>query len=272
MSLYKILLAILSGLICRDVSAQELFVYTEPSSNMPAKSIGLRVSNWIMDGNAVNNINYYLLPEIMWGATKRLMIHTEGYFSNGTHRGFSAEGIGLYVKYRFYSKDKVYQHFRMAAFGRASTNNSIIQQEAIATNGYNTGYQVGLIATQLLHKTALSTTVYYEQATNNMARHEFPFLQSNKAINYSLSAGRLILPKSYVGYKQTNINFMLEILGQTLLENGKQYLDIAPSVQFIFNSQTRLDIGYKSQLYSGMARISTHGFLIRVEHLLYNVF
>ena len=105
-----------------------------------------------------------------------------------------------------------------------------------------------------------------------MGGHEFPALQSNQAINYSLSAGRLILPKTYVGYKQTNMNFMIELLGQTLLGNGKQFLDIASSVQFIFNSQTRVDVGYKWQLYSDMQRTSTNGFLIRVEHLLYNIF
>jgi hypothetical protein len=49
-------------------------------------------------------------------------------------------------------------------------------------------------------------------------------------------------------------------------------VDLAPAVQFIFNSQTRLDIGYKVQLYSDMQRVAPNGFMIRVEHLLFNVF
>jgi hypothetical protein len=268
---YRVLLTLFASIIWGNVPAQELFVYTEPSSNMPAKSVGIRLSKWLMDGSGGNKTNYYFFPEVMWGATKRLMIHTEGYFSN-SGKSFSAEGVGLYAKYRFYSNDKVYKHFRMAAFGRVTANNSIIQQEALAVNGYNTGYQLGLIGTQLLHKTALSATAYYERALDNAGSHEFPALYSDEAVNYTLSAGRLILPKTYVGYKQTNMNLMMELLGQTLIDNGKHYLDMAPSVQFIFNSQTRVDIGYKYELYSNMQRIATNGFLVRVEHLLYNVF
>ena len=53
-------------------------------------------------------------------------------------------------------------------------------------------------------------------------------------------------------------------------ENGN-FLDLAPAVQFIFNSQSRLDIGYKFQLYSDMQRVAPNGFMIRFEHLLFNV-
>jgi len=67
------------------------------------------------------------------------------------------------------------------------------------------------------------------------------------------------------------MNIMVEFLGQSLLGNGKQFTDIALSTQFIFNSQTRMDVGYKRELYSNMQRTLPNGFLIRVEHLLYNV-
>jgi len=266
---YKAIVLALTCFLCNVISAQELFVYTEPSSNMPAKSIGIRLSNWLM-GDNTNHIEYHFLPEIMWGINKRLMLHVEGYFSNSMG-GFTGEGAGLYAKYRFYSKDKVYKHFRMAAFTRLSTNNEPIRQEEIATNGYNTGYQVGLIGTQLLHKTALSITTYYEQALNNLNGYEYPQSLSRNAVNYDFSIGRLILPKTYTGYKQTNMNIMVEFLGQSLLGNGKQFTDIALSTQFIFNSQTRMDVGYKRELYSNMQRTLPNGFLIRVEHLLYNV-
>ncbi|MBA3828317.1 MAG: hypothetical protein H0X33_05230 [Taibaiella sp.] len=259
-------------LLCTISSqAQELFVYTEPASNMPARSIGIRLNNWLMDEPGTARINYHFIPEVMWGVNKRLMIHMEGFFSNRKGE-LSAEGIGLYAKYRILSNDRVYYHFRMAVFGRFTTNNADIHQEEIETFGHNTGYQAGLIATQLLHKTALSSTIYYEQALNNQgAGHEFPNILSNKAINYSLSGGRLLWPKQYTGFKQTNINIMAELLGQHLLDNNKQYLDIGVAVQFIFNSQTRVDIGYKRELYSNMQRTSPNGLLIRVEHLLFNV-
>jgi hypothetical protein len=267
---YKISWLLLVCLLCNRLSAQELFVFTEPSSNMPAKSIGIRLSNWFMDDDNLSHVRYHLLPEIMWGVNKCLMLHVEGYLSNSSGT-FNGEGLGLYAKYRFYSNDKIYRHFRLAAFGRMATNNETVYQQEIATNGYNTGYQIGLIGTQLLHKTALSVTTYYERALNNPNGYEFPTALADKALNYSLSAGRLILPKIYKGYKQTNMNLMTELVGQTLIGNGKQFADLAISAQFIFNSQTRVDIGYKHELYSNMQRNLPNGLMLRVEHLLYNV-
>lgn len=266
----KIATALLVCCFINSVQAQELFVYTEPASNMPAKTVGIRASNWIMQDDYANKINYHFIPEIMWGANKHLMLHVEGYFSNRTG-GFAAEGAGLYAKYRFLSMDKVNRHFRMAAFVRATSNNGDIHQEEIMTNGHNTGYQLGLIGTQLLHKTAISGTAYYEHAVDNQGGHELPVSYAANAVNYSLSIGRLILPRSYKGYKQTNLNLMAELIGQSQTDNGKHYLDIAPSIQLIFNSQTRVDIGYKQELYSSMQRTAPNGLLIRIEHLLYHV-
>ncbi len=259
---------LLAGIFfCREqLQAQELFVYTEPASNMPAKSLGLRVSNWLMPNPAQNMPGYQLLPELMLGVNKNLMVHAEGYFSNG-NGGFKAEGAGLYAKYRFFTTDDVYKHFRMAAFGRVTTNNSDIYQEEIKTNGRNSGYELGWIGTQLLHKQAISSTLSFEQIWGS----ERKVNQADKAVNYALSTGRLLLPKNYTNYKQVNVNVMVELLGQHLLGNNKSYLDIAPAVQFIINSQTRIDIGYRQQLYSTMTRGASNSFLIRIEHSLFNV-
>ncbi|OJW81558.1 MAG: hypothetical protein BGO69_09010 [Bacteroidetes bacterium 46-16] len=252
-------------------NGQELFVFTEPASNMPAKSIGIRIGNWIMEDQRNSSINYHLIPELMWGVNRRLMIHVEGFASN-RNKSFSAEGGALYVKYRFFSKDRVYRHFRMAALGRIAVNNSDIHQDEIETNGHNSGFEGGIIATQLLHKQAISATISYEQATNNAGGNEFPQLQANKAINYALSTGRLVLPKDYTDYGQMNLNVMVELLGQYLPENRKTYLDATVSMQFIFNSQFRVDVGYKRELYNNMLRTAPNGFLIRIEHLLFNTF
>ncbi|HRI22399.1 MAG TPA: hypothetical protein PLA68_15665, partial [Panacibacter sp.] len=78
------------------------------------------------------------------------------------------------------------------------------------------------------------------------------------------------LPKEYISYKQTNMNLMVELLGQTLGSNGKSYLDAAPSLQFIVNSQARIDIGYRRQLYSSMYRHSPNGLQLRLEYLFFN--
>ena len=53
---------------------------------------------------------------------------------------------------------------------------------------------------------------------------------------------------------------------------AKSFLDIAPSVQFIINSQARIDIGYRRQLYSTMDRRAPNGMVLKFEYLLFNVF
>jgi hypothetical protein len=250
--------------------AQELFVYTEPASNMPAHTLGLRASNWIMDERDADRINYHFIPEAMWGVNKHLMLHVEGFFSN-RNRGFEAEGAGLYAKYRFFTRDTLYRHFRMAAFGRITTNNAPIHQEEITINGHNSGYGLGLIATQLLHRQALSASVWMEHAMDNYGGNEYPAVQPRDALNLALSTGRLFYPKHYTGYGNINVNGMIEVLGQQLLGSDKRYVDLAPSVQLIFNSQTRVDIGYRFELWGNMERTAPNGLLLRVEHVLFNV-
>lgn len=267
----KICLALLCLVLSRTSFAQELFVYTEPASNMPAHSLGLRLNNWLMQETIGGKLNCHLIPELMWGVNKNLMVHAEGFLSN-RNNGFGGEGAALYAKYRFYSHDVVYRHFRMAAFGRASYNNAPVHQEEIETNGHNSGFEFGWTGTQLLHKQAISASLSYERAMRDEKRTETEetVYHPSQAVNYTLSTGRLFYPKSYTGYGQTNINLMVELLGQYLPERGKSYLDIAPSLQFIFNSQTRLDIGYRRQLYSTMSRTAPNGFLLRLEHVLFN--
>ena len=91
-------------------------------------------------------------------------------------------------------------------------------------------------------------------------------------MNYTLSVGKLMLPKVYKSFKQTNVNLMLELLGQRLNENRKSYLDIAPSIQFIINSQARVDIGYRQQVYSTMIRTAPNGMVLKFEYTFFNAF
>src|SRR5215218_8461521 len=86
--------------------AQELFVYTEPASNMPSHSLGIRLNNMLMDEAGTDRINYHFIPEAMWGVNKDLMVHVEGFISN-RNGSLVAEGVGFYAKYRFLSRDAV---------------------------------------------------------------------------------------------------------------------------------------------------------------------
>lgn len=263
----RLILSACCLLFVKLAAAQELFAFTEPASNMPAKSIGVRLMNMWGNGNS-NTTSYHLMPEVMVGVNNKMMFHLQGFFSNVSN-SFAGEGGALYAKYRFISNDDVHSHFRMAAFGRASYNNALLHQEEIETMGHNSGFEGGLIATQLQNKTAISSSISWEHAVFNNVHHE-PVTQPNNAINYTLSVGRLILPKEYINYQQTNLNIILEVLGQKLAGSSKSFLDIAPSVQLIFNSVARLDIGYRAELYSTMERTATNSFVMKFEYNFFN--
>lgn len=252
--------------------SQELFSVTEPASNMAARSIGFRLDNSIMDEINSSKINYHLIPEIRVGVSKKLMIQGGAFFSNRNDK-FRAEGGSLYAKYRFLSNDAMQRHFRMAAFGRISFNNSDIHQEEINMYGHNTGWEAGVVATQLLRKVAFSSALSFVKAADNGNNNKFIYgSKDSKALNYTFSVGKLMLPKEYKDYRQTNINLMLELLNQVNIGSRKYYMDVAPSVQFIFNSQSRVDIGYRKELSSTMIRTAPNGFFIRLEHNFFNAF
>ena len=80
-----------------------------------------------------------------------------------------------------------------------------------------------------------------------------------------------MFPRVYKNFKQTNINLMVEFLGQTLNENSKSNLDIVPSIQFIIRSRARIDLAYRKELYSNMIRTAPNGFLIKFEYTFFNV-
>ena len=74
---------------------------TEPASNMPANSIGIRDMNAFMfEKNG--KLNYHNMPELMWGINKNWMVHAAAFVSNRNTR-LVTEGGALYAKYRFFS-------------------------------------------------------------------------------------------------------------------------------------------------------------------------
>ncbi len=268
----KKLLIILSFFLSITCPAQELFSMTEPASNIASRSISLRVDNLVMDEIGTSKINYHLIPEVAVGLSTKLMVRASTFFSNRSEQ-FKNEGGSLYAKYRFLSKDAMQRHFRMAIFGTISYNNSDIHQEEISMNGHNTGFEVGIVATQLLQKVALSSTVSIAKASDNGRNNKFIYgFDNSRAINYSFSAGKLMLPKAYRDYRQTNINLMAEVMGQVNTGSGKYYIDMASIVQVVVNSQSKIDIGYRKELSSTLLRTAPNGFFIRIEHNLFNIF
>ncbi len=257
---------------CLAGRAQELYVFTEPASNMATKSIGIRLNNFIMPKTQFAQTSYYLVPEIMFGVSKRIMIHGDVFFSNRI-RGFAANGGSVYAKYRFLSHDDVQQHFRMAAFGRYSFTHLPVYQQEINLYGMNSGVEGGIVATQLLHKVALSSGLSYVKAVDNGNDYKFPYGDKHSgAVNFTFSAGKLMLPKVYTDYRQTNLNLIFELLNQVNTGSGKYFIDAAPAVQLIFNSVARLDIGYRTQIKSTLLRTAPNSFFIRLEYNFFNAF
>ena len=249
--------------------AQELYVNTEPASNMAARSLGIRIENQGYNANGFKNRSTL---ELMYGAGKSLMLHTAFYASDYDQPGQKFEGVSAYAKYRFLSVDSVQRHFRGAVFAKISTiNNPFINQE-ISLEGDNSGWQSGLVFTQLLHKVAISGSTSYLHALDNRGGYHLPAGNARDAIGYTLSAGYLLFPKTYTDYKQVNVNLYAELLGKSNPGYGQSYLDIAPAVQFIFNSVFRVDLAYRAPLYGNMVRNSENTYLVRLEYNLFNIF
>ncbi|MGG9971806.1 hypothetical protein ACQ33O_08455 [Ferruginibacter sp. SUN002] len=261
---------ILFILFSNILSAQELFVYTEPASNMAAKSIGIRANTMFMKNVHSDKNEFFLTPEFMWGVSKKIMIHSEAFFNNASGK-FDVQGAGIYLKYRFYSEDEVHNHFRLAVYGRYSLNNGAIHDAYINLNCTNSGFEGGIVATKLINKVAISASGSLIHALDN-GSNAFGSDYRN-AINYTLSLGKLMLPREYRNYDQPNLNLMVELLGQNNLGKNKQYfLDLAPSLQLILKSRMRLDAGYRFPLSDKSNRATPNSVLLRFEYNLFNVY
>jgi len=269
----RILLSIF--VFCSFVArGQELFVYTEPASNMPAHSISARLSaNFIPAQLPYDRLMQRYTPEIMLGLSKKWMLHLGTTFANMHTNNFRWESVYMYGKYRFLSNDELHSHFRMAAFTEAAYSRSPFHFDELSLQGDKSGVQLGIIATQLWHKLAVSATVSNTQSLDKSRNDKNTIYIPSRiyqTMNYSLSAGYLLLPFEYTDYKQTNVNLYTELLVQQALDRKAYYADLAPAVQIIFNSNTKLNLGYRFQLGGDMQRMSTHSWLITLERTFLN--
>jgi hypothetical protein len=203
----------------------------------------------------------------MFGLSKKLMIHAGVTFSNMHTSKTKYESVYIYGKYRFVSKDDVHKHFRMAVFAEGSVSENSYDYDEVSIVGDRSGIQFGLIATQLINKLAVSGTISHTQAMDPSRYDKFIYSPERlyKSINYSLSAGYLLLPREYESFDQLNVNIYTELLGQRTLDRNTFYLDLAPSLQFIFNSNSKVNLGYRFQINGDQHRMEK-SFLIGFEH------
>ena len=124
----------------------------------------------------------------------------------------------------------------------------------------DSGLQFGFIGTQLVNKFAISITSglgFYTKEDLNVFMNSF-------------SLGYLVLPRKYKSYKQTNFNVYLEYKTNTILNNSfpdryyKFSSTIAPGIQFILFSRSRLDFSYKIRKAN-----TPDEFLVKLTYIIY---
>src|ERR1700753_2154669 len=121
------LLAIsLAAMVC-PAFCQELYVNTEPASNMATHSLGIRLEN---QGYFSPDYKNRTTLELMYGESRNVMLHGSVYVSNYYQDQQHFEGGSVYAKFRFLSVDTVQRHFRGAFFAKLSRiNNPVVNQE-----------------------------------------------------------------------------------------------------------------------------------------------
>jgi len=257
-----------------NAAAQELYVYTEPASNMPAHSISAKLTgNFIAKNQSADNrFMQRYTPEVMIGVNKKLMWHIGGSFADMHTRNLRWESVYTYLKYRFISVDDVHKHFRMAAFADASYTRSPFEFDEVSLQGDKSGVAVGLIATQLINKLAVSATISHTQVLDGSRNDKALYTpeRNYQSVNYTFSAGYLLFPRNYTDYRQINMNLYAELLGQQTLDRSTHYWDLAPAVQFIFNSTSKINLGYRFQLNGTMERMSKESWLLSYEWAFLN--
>ena len=254
------------------VAGQELYMFTNPASNIPAKSLVLKGMGKTMKSYHNLEREYRFSPECQIGINKNLMIAGGVSFSDMFfQQNVAFESYRLYGKYRFLSLDDVHRHFRMAFHAAYSwSNNPLIYQE-VNLEGDNGGLQTGVIATGLVNKLAVSAGISYLNVLNKTPKVNFGFPFSSNALLYNLSAGYLLFPLKYKSYKQVNLNLYCEFLGQQNTDINRGFIDVAPAIQLIMASKMRINAGARYQLDGSAHRMATQAYYVSLEYYLLNV-
>jgi hypothetical protein len=319
----NVLFTVLTFLISVNCLGQELFILNEPASSVPKGVVGLRAFSQNYKENNTNRALYAL--RVMYGATAKLSVmataslsnhhdrklpkdlinHTHvgnqtNYYTAAIKRGVKYpllfNGIYLFAKYRFLSRDEQNKHFRMSAYGEWS-NVGVAHDEAEPNLMDDTGgYGLGIISTWLKNRFAASLTTgfinpnsYSEMQRDLTGGPDLPTkIYYGNAIKYNLSIGYRLYPKKYEeGYEQVNWNVYVEFIGKTyddatVIQNGTEikartsalkggsYIEIYPGIQRIINSNTRIEFCYGFNLIGYSYTHFTPVWTLAVQRYFYN--
>ena len=264
---------------CCEIVAQELYVLNEPASNVPAKSLNVKYGGKFVresyDGHQHWGSRHMLESSI--GLSKSFMIRPSATFSNMykiyPDRQLNFESMGLYAKWRWLSIDDIHKHFRAAFFVKGIYSTNDLLYDELTGEGDQSAIQAGLIFTQLVNKLAVSTTLAWNEVMDGerWLKYAGPRNFGYRSFNYAFSAGYLVYPQKYSSYGQTNFNVYLEVIGSNGIDREYNFLDLAPAVQFIFNSSSKLNLGYRFQLAGKAFRMAESGFNVSFEQSFLNV-
>ena len=265
-------------LIAAAARSQELYVFSDPASNVPANSISFKYAGkWVKEVSAVHeHVSSRHMLESSIGINKRLMLRPAITFSNMyiayPDRRQVFESLSLYLKYRFLSIDEVHRHFRASFYWKGVFSRNPLNYDELTIDGDQSAAQLGIIATQLVNKLAVSATASLHQVLDGerFLKYGGPRRFGYQAFNYSVSGGYLLFPKKYKTYKQTNFNLYCEVLGGKGIDRKYDFVDIAPAFQLIFNSSSKLNVGYRFQLQANAYRMARNAAYLSFEKTFLN--
>ena len=265
--------------------AQELYINSEPASLIPkgTKVVRLTNSNIFLDGsNIMGSIGnaFIVTPSLSYGISKKIMLSGSIQFANKPYEqdmtpNFGLNGFKIYSKQRILSTDKQKYHTRLSSFIKYSYHEDKFMKDNIDIDLQDTGFELGLIGTQLINKLAISITT----AITRISNIDEKFTQGStvkwqttnlNTFKNSISAGYLLFPRKYNSYKQTNFNLYVEYLTNTILNEDfpvrydKFRSTFAPGIQFIIMSRSRLDFSYKIRKGD-----MPEEFLVKLTYIIY---
>ncbi|MEO8174017.1 MAG: hypothetical protein ABI581_13070, partial [Sediminibacterium sp.] len=132
--MFKYIICLLC-LLCARSQAQELYIFSEPASNMPAHSLSIKQTAKGLRNQYIGNAESRHTTEFMFGVNKNLMLHAANTFSNMYSSNLRWESVRVYGKYRFLSNDGMFSHFRMAAFIEGSYSLSREMYDELSLEG-----------------------------------------------------------------------------------------------------------------------------------------
>lgn len=236
--------------------------------------------------NFSNHHGYKLPADFIKANADSTAYYTEGR-QLGNYYPYQFENFDLNFKYRFYTNDKPHEHLRFAAYLDLAGGNEAHDEAEPSLMGDNSGAALGFIGTYLKNKFAASITIGAIAPYRYSQTRPKIVMKYGNAINYSLSLGYLVLPFTYKSYKQTNVNVYVEFMGKSYeaaqvyykgekvsthnvpsLAKGN-YLEIRPAIQFIFLSNTRLDISFSRAILNQTYVKTNTPFYINLQHSFY---